>query len=214
MHLSRTLAVAVLISLIAGALPAAATPFSALETDRVTTHTTLNLPTTRGWAFLTTEEILVTALGFFDSMPSGLASSHEVGIFAEDGTLLVSAIVPSGTSAELVDGFRYVPIDPLRLPSGMSFVVATTFRDARDTTLRRQDATGLRFAPGIQFLEGRYSINLSGLIFPRGVELWDVNALLNANFQGTVVPEPATGTLLATGLALIAWRRRGARPPR
>jgi hypothetical protein len=64
---------------------------------------------TFGWTFTLTGTLTVTDLGWFDFGGNGLAASHDVGIWASDGTLLVSATVPSGTTGGLIGAFRYTP---------------------------------------------------------------------------------------------------------
>lgn len=82
----------------------------------------------QGLIFSPNEDIQITALGWYDdtfSTGNGLSVSHVVGIFEfGSGTLLASATVPAGTTAPKTNVFRFVPIVPLPLTAGGSYVVA------------------------------------------------------------------------------------------
>jgi hypothetical protein len=77
-----------------------------------------NFNSSIGWEFTLSSPLEVSALGYFDAGNNGLFDPHPVGIFRNDGSLLFSATVPSGTSGTLVDGFRFVPIPATVLPPG------------------------------------------------------------------------------------------------
>ena len=71
---------------------------------------------TKGWAFADAnynEYIAITALGVYDYGGDGLTNSHAVGIWSNDGTLLASTVIPAGTAAPLIDGYRYSSITPV-----------------------------------------------------------------------------------------------------
>ncbi len=75
----------------------------------------------------------VTALGVGDSGGAALAVSHDVGIFAvSNQTLLLSATVPAGSDATLLDGFRYVNVSPTVLPAGDYVIVMSMPVDNAD----------------------------------------------------------------------------------
>ena len=74
----------------------------------------------------------VTQLGVWDQGNDGLAEAHSVGLWTSTGTLLASAIVPSGTSASLYNGFRYMNIAPLNLSAGTTYVLGV-YDDALNT---------------------------------------------------------------------------------
>ena len=68
----------------------------------------------------------VTHLGFYDQDADGLYVAHNVGIFTADGsTLLASVQVPAGADANLVNGYRWVALDPpLVLSGNTSYLLA------------------------------------------------------------------------------------------
>lgn len=89
-------------------------------------------PQTIGYEFTANQNITVTDLGFLDASGTGLAESHEVGIYNTSGTLLASALVPSGTAAPLTGQFRYVPISGLDLTAGTEYVCAGLMNTTAD----------------------------------------------------------------------------------
>lgn len=83
-----------------------------------------------GWRFeVTGPEVIVTALGYMDYENDGLHEAHDVGIYAIDddgateGELVVSSSIPAGDEASLYNGFRYVPVDPVSLLEGRTYVI-------------------------------------------------------------------------------------------
>ena len=70
-------------------------------------------------------DIIVTHLGYYDSHGDGLLESHAIGLYDAAGVLLVSLTLPAGQSAELVNGFRYLPLsEPLLLRRNQHYVIA------------------------------------------------------------------------------------------
>ena len=65
--------------------------------------------TTYGFEFTTSKALAVRNLGIYDSGGNGLIDSHDVGIWRKDNaTALATVTATSGTSATLINGFRYV----------------------------------------------------------------------------------------------------------
>lgn len=111
--------------------------------------------TTVGWEFLTTGDLSVTSLGYFDANRNGLDVSHEVGIWNSVGVLLGSATVPGGTAGTLVNQFRYVAVAPIFLAAGQIYRIGG-FSDA-SFTLDPDDlliATGPTFIGPITIVSG------------------------------------------------------------
>lgn len=86
-----------------------------------------SVTSTRGWEFTTNANLQVNALGFYDQGSDGLGQEHEVGIFSNLGSLLVSGIVPAGTAGTLIGDFRYVSIAPIILAAGQTFRIGAFF---------------------------------------------------------------------------------------
>ena len=87
----------------------------------------LNFDTTRGWLFTVHRDLKVTAIGLWDHLSDGFASSHAVTIATADGDMsLVSTSIPAGTSAaergrsQGPGIFRYRCIEPTLLSAGSS----------------------------------------------------------------------------------------------
>lgn len=124
---------------------------------------------TIGWEFTTNTAVTVTRLGFFDSGQDGLLTPHDVGIFDNSGTLLRSAIVPSGIAGPLINQFRYVAIAPLALAAGSTFRIGA-YLPASSGGLGADDlfvqVTVPTTDPAITYQTGRFAGNTGGLAFP------------------------------------------------
>lgn len=64
----------------------------------------------------------VNALGFWDATSTGLLASHQVCLYQYAGTgssynLMATVVIPAGTVAPLVDGYRWVGIPTTTLPN-------------------------------------------------------------------------------------------------
>jgi hypothetical protein len=180
---------------------------------------------TRGWSFwnYNPEGIFVTQLGVFDDGGDGLANSHRIGLWTVSGLLLASAIIPAGTSAPLVEGYRYVSITPIIIPIGnpfnpnMGYIIAAQYSagDVDDflTPVSGGLATAMAGWSGGLGSFGWYGIG-SDLPLPNLRTLPPMEgsvgpAFLEPNFQFQAVPEPSMWLVVAPcGLAMWWSRRR------
>ena len=172
---------------------------------------------TIGFSFQSSQDIFVTSLGVFDSNSLGLIDAHDVGIWTDTGTLLSSTTVASGTTAELIDGFRYSDITTLKLFANETYIVAATFFDKigvnNDAYLYEPS---ISTATEITMLYPSQNISASGetLTFPN---YYSNPALAAANFQfdltnPSVVPVPAAAWLFGSALlGFFGFSRRKAR---
>ena len=183
---------------------------------------------TKGWAFSdynVSEYIAITQLGVFDANGDGLANSHAVGIWTADGTLLASTTIPAGTTAALVDGYRYMPITPVLFSTSTLtntfnwyYVIAAEYSagDADDlvTPIGGGYAGGLH--PWLDYGSlsyGYYGLG-TGLPFPdrnwpgNMIQQTPFHPFSEVNFQFQVVPEPSASLLLASGLLYLFLRHR------
>lgn len=90
-----------------------------------------------GWSFRTTAPLTITAFGFYDAERDGLAESHLVGFWQSHSTnwlfqdftgasLISSATIPSGGSAELDGPWRKLVLDAvLTLEPGIYAIAAS-----------------------------------------------------------------------------------------
>jgi autotransporter-associated beta strand protein len=91
--------------------------------------------------------IEVLQLAVYDYQSDGLAAAHTVTLFnADTQTPLASVTVPAGTSAPLINAFRFEPlITPVFLPAGNYSIVAYQMNG---TTTQSSDPYGNGNAPG------------------------------------------------------------------
>ena len=81
---------------------------------------------TIGWTFDIADATLIAELGIFDPSPlDPLATSHEVGLWSADGTLLAQTIVPP--DAPFRGGFRWVAVAPVVLEPGQGYSVGALY---------------------------------------------------------------------------------------
>jgi hypothetical protein len=159
-----------------------------------------------GYEFSTSAWIEVVGLGYIDLDTPGLGESHRVGIFdSGTGTLLVDAVVPSGTTAGLLDGFRTVPASLILTPG--TYVIGGQQFSAADRVIVQ--ATSLVEWPSVTYLEERELVTAS-FTMPTGNAAGNEKGIFGPSFvvSEAPIPEPATLSLLGLGLLAVARRRR------
>ena len=165
----------------------------------------------------------INALGVYDHNSDGLLDAHDVGIWDSSNVLLRSVSVPSGTSATLLDDFRYADVAPLTLSAGTTYVIGALFfnsegglegsgNPAVDDPFIDGDPRPWDDVAGITTLQSRF--NDSGTLVQPTVNggnpigRW---AGANATFIAppSAAPEPSTLVLAALGmLSVCATGRR------
>ncbi|MBN9418161.1 MAG: DUF4082 domain-containing protein [Candidatus Eremiobacteraeota bacterium] len=182
---------------------------SVIDTSQTSTGIAGNV---RGWEFTTNSDISVTALSIYDAGLDGLAEAHNVGIFNSSGTLLASVIIPSGTTAGLVNEFRSVAISPLTLLAGQTFRIAATYNIVGDPYLNGSGSSFLA-DPAITYVTS-YTETSSTLTYPT---VNPGNARIGPNFEFNLlaVGAPEINGLCLAGmmssmvlLGLVERRRR------
>jgi hypothetical protein len=159
---------------------------------------------TLGYMFTTSISLDVNALAYW---VDGKGHNHQVGIWDAKGKLLASTTV---LSTDVVLGhFQYHTIADLLLAPG-TYTIGGEFLGNGDTA--PIFATGVVSIPGYKYVTDEFQEG-TGLNFPTnstGGSYGD-NGILVVDFSVAQVPEPATLTLLALGIAGMAgygWRRR------
>jgi hypothetical protein len=187
-------------------VPTVASASPLVSFDNLTGQGLGNPPFTLGWEFsVGSRDMLATGIGFFDSSQDGLTESHEMGIFASDGSLLRSGTIAAGTGATLIDQFRYIGIAPLLLSAGQTYRVGAVFATGADPVVFPGFATGFSTVPGITFNGSRFAFGAT-LADPT-LSLSADPAYFGVNIDATAVPEPTTLLLLGSGMVALIRRR-------
>ena len=148
-----------------------------------------------GFEFSTNTDIIVTSLGFYDDFKNGLTEAHDIGIYDNTGTLLVSSTVDNTSS---LDGwFRWVSISDTFLGAGSNYFIAAVTGSENYTW----DPNGFIVDPNINFIADAY-IQSTILTMPNNSN--NVRGIFGANFDyKTVAPVPEPATLLLFGFSIL-----------
>ena len=210
--ISRFVVATAIVGAVLGAsLPAQATPIVGVTFPNDGTTFQPGF-TNLGYSFVANVATNVVSLGVWDQDSDGLLNSHDVGLWASDGTLLASTVVGASTAGILDSGFRFTDISPVPLMAGHTYYVAALFTCGNlcPDDLAVFDPTSVLTAPQITY-DSRRFVPAATLVFPALVGFgttgyWGGNVRLDASAQP--VPEPTTMLLLGSGLAATFLRRR------
>jgi len=178
----------------------------------VTSNTTVALPgeyDNAGWQFSVNAPVTVDGLGFFDVNPTGLGQSHQVGLWDNNGALLVQATVSSAStpiaSASSAGQWLFESIGPIVLQPG-TYVTSAYFPNLADALMLNPT---IATDPRIAFLASRISTN--GKFAEPGPYGGIGAAIYGANIRlqtPPAVPEPASLLLVGFGLTTLAAASR------
>jgi hypothetical protein len=177
--------------------------------------------TTEGFSFTVGPSALsVTRLGILDAQfktnGTGLFEAHQVGLWNTQGVLLGSTTVPGGTTAPLLDGFRFADLSSaVLLNPGQTYVLGAQYptdllSDPNpDMALVESSAQMAALMTGATFVQGqRTGQGVNFFSFPTET---GTSGYVGPNMEFIEVPEPSTlvlGLLGLTGLGSFAHLRR------
>jgi len=152
-------------------------------------------------------DIMLTSLGVYDSAGDGLTAAHNVGIWRIPSPtvaeLIGSVEIPMGTSASLVESWRFVDVPTLKLDANTVYRIAAHVGSVADDSPRDGSFS---FDPALSSVTaGSFTHEDTTLNPPFTVSS---STRLFANAQFSIVPEPSTALLMGLGLAALAVRRR------
>jgi len=168
---------------------------------------------TIGWHFQVNTNIVVTQLGLWDQGGNGLNFPHRIGLWGNSQQLLSSVMIFAGSSATLINDFRYVPISSITLIPGNTYVIGAYYSKTSTEPRIYQKPTPFTTSPYINW-DGAADTDWtdpSGLTFPSWNDSEGLSGAFGPSFT-FIVPEPSTSALLWVGLAgLLAYAWRGQR---
>jgi hypothetical protein len=154
---------------------------------------------TAGWTFTTATKTAVTDLGCLDFVIAD-QGTIDVGLWADDGTLLASASIGSGSP--LINQTRYEPITPLLLAPGQTCHIGAYSPSPLGAALNvisPELGGAVSLSPDIQL--GGCASSDSGFSFPAAVNGGSGAMFLGANFRFWTAPRiivsPASQTVPA-----------------
>ncbi|MEB3200994.1 MAG: hypothetical protein VKK62_10775 [Synechococcaceae cyanobacterium] len=149
--------------------------------------------TTYGYEFTTRGSIAIRSLGIYDTGANGLAEAHDVGIWSVgNATPLASIQIPAGTTATLVNNFRYQNLaNLLTLQAGTYRIGAFYSQASNDTFVENIGGAGsATTAPNLSLGKSFYSFPASASLAYPNLQTAVDPGYIGPNFQYSEVPGP------------------------
>lgn len=150
---------------------------------------------TRGWEFTVERTTAVTSLGMWDYKEDGLESDVPVGLWDTGGNLIASVVIPSGTRAKLVNGFRCVPVTSQWLLRGEKFVIGAAITPGTEMRSVGGSSNLTFYTDGaIRWTGNRYILNQNALAFPEKTSQSPGGHIIPSGFGASLMLEDPTHT--------------------
>jgi hypothetical protein len=164
---------------------------------------------TFGYEFTADANLQVTALGVFDDFGDGLDVAYEVGVWNSSAVLLDSVVVPAGTSANPISGFRYQDLSTaIPLTNGASYRIGVLVPANQELV----NAAASVVTNSITINTPDLFTFGTTLSRPTTVSGTTGRKYLTANML--LVPEPSAVLLVGSGLLALAGAARRRNPAR
>ena len=161
-------------------------------------------PGVAGWTFQTLYPVTLTDLGCFQTVIDGNGTAIRVGLWANDGTLLVSRVVSS--TSPLINTIRYEPVDSLLLQPNVTYHLgAYSSSGSIGLNLAGPGYSDYTLAPALDPTSIHRTENVSGFAAPSVVP-GSLVFPVGADVRYSAVPEPSALALLALGGVAMIWR--------
>jgi hypothetical protein len=163
---------------------------------------------TAGWTFEATANLIANGLGCFTNVftQNSGASSVEVGLWDQGGSLLASAAITPGST--LVNESLYETINPVYLSPGQVYYMGLFFPPDGNLNLDAALSGSFTATPDISVRGTALAASGGALLFPDEMQPPDGAIYAGPNLQYQEgVPEPASGMILLLGGLLLMARR-------
>lgn len=165
-----------------------------------------------GWQFSTLSNLQISALGLYDFFKGdGFVSEHPIGIWdvSDPAQPLVSAVIPAGSLAPVMQDFRYVNVEPVILPAGHDYAIGALYMSDDDTVgALNAPSWMLTVGPGLKFGGYCYGGVMSDVLTFPDKYIAGLQEGFGPNFIYTIAPEPNALSWTCLCALILFWRTR------